>query len=51
MSERLNLVLSQAQDCITWIPRVAERAWVTDLTRLWIKGIKLVHLGVLLVLS
>ncbi len=42
MSERLNLVLSQAQDCIAWIPRVTERALVMDLTQLWIKGIKLV---------
>jgi len=42
MSERLNLVLSQAQDCLAWIPRVTERALVMDLTQLWIKGIKLV---------
>jgi len=42
MSERLNLVLSQAQDRIVRIPRVMERALVMDLTKLWMKGIKLV---------
>ena len=42
MSERLNLVLSQAQDRIVRIPRVMERALVMDLTQLWMKGIKLV---------
>ncbi len=42
MNERLNLVLSQAQDRIVRIPRVMERALVMDLTQLWMKGIKLV---------
>ena len=42
MSERLNLVLSQAQDRIVRIPRIMERALVMDLTQLWMKGIKLV---------
>jgi len=42
MSERLNLVLSQAQDRVVRIPRVMERALVMDLTQLWMKGIKLV---------
>jgi len=42
MSERLKLVLSQAQDRIVRIPRVMERALVMDLTQLWMKGIKLV---------
>ena len=42
MSERLNLVLSQAQDRIVRIPRVMERVLVMDLTKLWMKGIKLV---------
>jgi len=42
MNERLNLVLSQAQDRIVRIPRIMERALVMDLTQLWMKGIKLV---------